>query len=316
MSLVAQMTEVDLRKMRTELKACGMLEDGNNYLYLGESPVKQARKAVKLLKLNASTVASLAGVKFQKPGEKGASSSSKKRPPEPDEPPRQFTREKKAKKKEEAKKKREIKDELARKKEELKERYEARDKGEHLDEKDLIANVEKKKIQEQKEKMKRKLEETKDSLERSDDEEELDYGVDVEEVPEEDERPPPVVLRENLGRHQEGWYQESWQDDDERHQEELAEEERYESRGYDREWSYGKGKGKHRNKGKRKSKGKYPRRWYEPPKISEENLIGSLIKKAERHQAEWTEMPRNRTIWDKLSTRWKDDCSDTTVWIQ
>ncbi len=77
----------------------------NNYLYLGESPVKQAQKAVKLLNLNASTVASLAGVKLERPGEKGASSSSKMKPPEPKEPPRQFTREKEVKKKEDAKKK-------------------------------------------------------------------------------------------------------------------------------------------------------------------------------------------------------------------
>ena len=312
-SFVAQMSEVDLRKLCMELKACGMLEDG-----IGDSPVMQAQKAVKALNLDASTVASLAGVKYEKPGEKGVSSSSK--PPEPREPPREFTREK-VKRKEDAKKKEEKKEEskeeqarkrkkeemeLAQKKEELREKYKSRNKegkDEYLDENDLIAKAEEKKMQEQKERMKRKIEE-KDSLDESDDEEEPDYGDDEEEAPEEEEeRPPAVVLRENPSRQHEGWYQDDWQGDEGRREQEQAEEERYESRGRDREWSYGKGKGKYKSKGKSKSKGKdkYPRRWYEAPKISEENLIQSLIKKGERHQAEWIEsLPRNKVTWDKL----------------
>ena len=59
------MTEVDLRRMCQELKACRIMEDGINYLYLGETAVKQAQKAVTLLKLSASTVASLAAVKCE-----------------------------------------------------------------------------------------------------------------------------------------------------------------------------------------------------------------------------------------------------------
>ena len=153
--------------------------------------------------------------------------------------------------------------------------------------------------------MKRELEE-KDSLDESDDEDEPDYGDDEEDVPEEEEeRPAAVVLRENPSRHHEGWYQDDWQGDDDRREYDQTEGERYEPRGYDREWSYGKGKGKRKNKGKSKSrskgKDKYPRRWYEASRISEENLIKSLIKKGERHQAEWIEsLPRNKVTWDKL----------------
>ncbi len=309
-SFVAQMTEVDLRKMCLELKACGMLEDGINYLYLGDSPEKQAQKAVKELGLSASTVASLAGVKLEKPGDEGAASSSKKRkPPEPTSPPRKFVEEKGSKKKKgEEERKKDEQGDLEKKKHELKEKLKSRnkdDKDEHLDERDLLAKADEPKMKRQVEKMKNELAE-KDSLDESEEDDEVpDFGGDEPE--DADERPPPVVLRERTDRPR-AWtaeyqeYQESWQEDED--DEEPVEEERYESRaeddwtesrGYDREGSSGKGKGKTKNKSKSKSKGKskskYPRRWYEAPKISEENLIQSLIRKGERHQADWDGEP-------------------------
>ena len=75
LEFVTRLTEVDLRKLCQGLKACGMLEDGINYLYQEGTPMEQAKKVVRILQLGPRTISSLAEVEFKKPSPTDASGS-------------------------------------------------------------------------------------------------------------------------------------------------------------------------------------------------------------------------------------------------
>ena len=131
-------------------------------------------------------------------------------------------------------------------------------------------------------------------------------------------KPGAVTLRENDRRdddrddrpeesYDEGEHGQSWNDWNE------DDWQGYESRGYERERSqrrskghekgYEKGKGKGRSKSKSKGKdkgkpkGSYYRSWWTPPRISAKDLMEKLLKKGNRHQAEW-----NKWTWETLKS--------------
>ena len=291
---VGTMTEVDLRKLCQGLKTCGMLEDGVNYLYMEGTPMEQAKKAVKLLKLGAKTIASLSGVEYKKASE-GDASSSKPKPPEPAGPPP-------------AKKK----------------------SPEKID----VEMAEREKIEAQKKKMREDLKEAKRRREEAEKQDSLSASYsekdDYEEVVPEEEGPPregAIVLRERSrtrdqydeSRDEDEGYGQGWND--------WNEEEEYGSRGYGRDRSqrrskgYGKGKGKGKSKSKTykgkisEKKGKNPR-WYQPPKVPKNHLIEKLLKKGDRNQAEWTAMPRNRLTWETLQSVEEDESVSIRVCIK
>lgn len=72
------------------------------------------------------------------------------------------------------------------------------------------------------------------------------------------------------------------------------------SKGYEKGEGKGYGKSKSKEKEKGKAKGSYYRRWWQPSRISVQVLMEKLLRKGDRHQAEWQEMPRNKLVWESL----------------
>ena len=49
-----------------------------------------------------------------------------------------------------------------------------------------------------------------------------------------------------------------------------------------------------------KEKGMYQRPWYQAPRVPPDILMDKLLKKGDRHQAEWQELPRKKLLWESL----------------
>eukprot|EP00434_Breviolum_minutum_P004941 symbB.v1.2.004358.t1/scaffold240.1/size264318/14 len=306
LEFVTRLNEVNLRKLCQGLKACGMLEDGINYLYQEGTPMEQAKKVVKILQLGPRTISSLAEVEFKKPSPTDASGSRTK-PPEPMGPPpgREKTEKPSSKKAVDVKTP----------EEEQMEAHKQKMKQELMEAKEA-------------KKRRREKEEKRDSLSESYSEE--------EEIVEEDppKAPGAIVLRENNRKdekdddvdmpeesYDEGqswqdwndWNEEDWQDRESRD----YERERFQRRSKGYEKGKGKGRGKSKIKGKDKGKkGLYNRSWWTAPRISEKDLMATLLKKANRHQAEWQEMPRNKLTWETLKSEEDDELISVRICVK
>ena len=305
LEFVTRLNEVNLRKLCQGLKACGMLEDGINYLYQEGTPMEQAKKVVKILQLGPRTISSLAEVEFKKPSPTDASGSRTK-PPEPMGPPpgREKTEKSSSKKAVDVKTP-----------EEQMEAHKQKMKQELLEAKEA-------------KRRRREKEEKRDSLSESYSEE--------EEVIEEDppKAPGAIVLKENPRKdegkddepdmpeesYDEGqswhdlydWNEDDWQDRESRDYERERSQRR--SKGYEK--GKGKGRGKSKSKGKDKGKKGSYKGWWSPPKISEKDLMATLLKKANRHQAEWQELPRNKLTWETLKSEEGDELISVRICVK
>ena len=308
LEFVTRLNEVNLRKLCQGLKACGMLEDGINYLYQEGTPMEQAKKVVKILQLGPRTISSLAEVEFKKPSPTDASGSRTK-PPEPMGPPpgREKTEKSSSKKAVDVKTP-----------EEQMEAHKQKMKQELLEAKEA-------------KRRRREKEEKRDSLSESYSEE--------EEVIEEDppKAPGAIVLKENPRKdegkdddadmpeesYDEGqswhdwydwndWNEDDWQDRESRDYERERSQRR--SKGYEK--GKGKGRGKSKSKGKDKGKKGSYKGWWSPPKISEKDSMATLLKKANRHQAEWQELPRNKLTWETLKSEKGDELISVRICVK
>ena len=261
LEFVTRLNEVNLRKLCQGLKACGMLEDGINYLYQEGTPMEQAKKVVKILQLGPRTISSLAEVEFKKPSPTDASGSRTK-PPEPMGPPP------------------------------------GRDKTEKSSSKKAVdVKTPEEQMEAHKQKMKQELLEAKEAKRRRREKEEKRDSLsesysEEEEVIEEDppKAPGAIVLKENPrkdegkddepdmaeesydeGQSWQDWYdwndwnEDDWQDRESRDYERERSQRR--SKGYEK--GKGKGRGKSKSKGKDKGKKGSYKGWWSPP-------IGSL----------------------------------------
>ena len=288
------------------LKACGMLEDGINYLYQEGTPMEQAKKVVRILQLGPRTISSLAEVEFKKPSSTDAS-GSKPKPPEPMGPPP------------------------------------GREKAEKPSSKKAVdVKTPEEQMEAHKQKMKQELLEAKEAKRRRREKEEKRDSLsesysEEEEIVEEDppKAPGVIVLKENTRNderkdddvdmpeesYEEGqswhdwndWNEEDWQDRESRDYERERSQRR--SKGYEK--GKGKGRGKSKSKGKDKGKkGSYNWSWWTAPKISEKDLMATLLKKANRHQAEWQEMPRNKLTWETLKSEEDDELISVRICVK
>ena len=305
LEFVTRLNEVNLRKLCQGLKACGMLEDGINYLYQEGTPMEQAKKVVKILQLGPRTISSLAEVEFKKPSSTDASGSRPK-PPEPMGPPP------------------------------------GREKAEKSSSKKAVdVKTPEEQMEAHKQKMKQELMEAKEAKRRRREKEEKRDSLsesysEEEEIVEEDppKAPGAIVLKENTRKdeskddevdmpeesYDEGqswqdwndWNEEDWQDRESRDYERERSQRR--SKGYEK--GKGKGRGKSKSKGKDKGKkGSYNRSWWTAPRISEKDLMATLQKKANRHQAEWQEMPRNKLTWETLKSEEDDELISVRICV-
>ena len=108
------------------------------------------------------------------------------------------------------------------------------------------------------------------------------------------------------------WNEDDWQDRESRDYERERSQRR--SKGYEK--GKGKGRGKSKSKGKDKGKKGSYKGWWSPPKISEKDLMATLLKKANRHQAEWQELPRNKLTWETLKSEEGDELISVRICVK